>query len=263
MTQIELQEKYNPEGSNLRQAQLRMLEMLKFLDKICKQYNLTYWIDSGTLLGAARHQGFIPWDDDVDVCMPLEDAKQFQKIMLKNNPSKEFVLQCHKTDKCYFSTWFVLRDLKTEYLQNSYLHQIRRYRGLQVDIFTVENKSIKCFYQFAAFFQNRLINRVLFKTNSKIVRLLYINPAYYILQSLIPLFRVLSPKRDFIRMPYGVVWKTRELSDIYPVGRIEFEGGTFSCPHNVDNYLTSVYGNWRKIPSQDKIKTHNVQVVFK
>lgn len=77
--QDELRIKYNPDGSDLRKAQLKMLELLKFLNKICTENNLTYWLDSGTLLGAVRHGGFIPWDDDIDVCMPYKDAVVLKK----------------------------------------------------------------------------------------------------------------------------------------------------------------------------------------
>ena len=61
--------KYNPEGSSLRKDQLEMLKVLVAFSEICKQHNLKWWLCSGTLLGAARHKGFIPWDDDVDVTM--------------------------------------------------------------------------------------------------------------------------------------------------------------------------------------------------
>ena len=57
----------------LRKAQLIMLDMLIEFDAICKKHQLQYWLDSGTLLGAVRHQGFIPWDDDIDLSMPVED----------------------------------------------------------------------------------------------------------------------------------------------------------------------------------------------
>ena len=65
----ELRQRYNPEGSLLRRHQLRMLEILKEIDRICQKHRIDYWLSSGTLLGAVRHGGFIPWDDDLDIEM--------------------------------------------------------------------------------------------------------------------------------------------------------------------------------------------------
>ena len=67
--QIKLRNRFNPEGSLLRQHQLRMLDILIEIDKICQKHNINYWIDGGTLLGAVRHGGFIPWDDDIDIAV--------------------------------------------------------------------------------------------------------------------------------------------------------------------------------------------------
>ena len=65
--QQELRARFNPDGSLLRRHQLRMLEMLTYIDGVCVQHDIPYWLSSGTLLGAVRHGGFIPWDDDVDI----------------------------------------------------------------------------------------------------------------------------------------------------------------------------------------------------
>lgn len=62
-----LRAKYNPEGSELRKYQLRLLDTLVEFDRICREHGIKYWISCGTLLGARRHGGFIPWDDDIDV----------------------------------------------------------------------------------------------------------------------------------------------------------------------------------------------------
>ena len=65
----ELRKRFNPDGSLLRRQQLRMLELLEAVDLVCKKYDIPYWLSSGTLIGAVRHQGFIPWDDDLDIEM--------------------------------------------------------------------------------------------------------------------------------------------------------------------------------------------------
>ena len=161
--QKNLKEKYNPEGSELRIAQYRMLEMLCFIDKICQENEITYWLDAGTLLGAVRHRGFIPWDDDTDVCMPIEDAKRFKDVMLKQPADSEFILQCRETDPGFFGPWLILRDRKSEYLQDSNLHQARKYRGLQVDIFTVEDHNVAILRKLSISLEYRLITKSLLK----------------------------------------------------------------------------------------------------
>ena len=79
----DLRQRFNPEGSVLRQHQLRMLELLKVIDCICKKHDIPYWLSSGTLIGAARHKGFIPWDDDLDI--------DFDSLFLFFDFNKDFV----------------------------------------------------------------------------------------------------------------------------------------------------------------------------
>lgn len=69
---------------NLRSCQLKQLSILEEIDKICKRHNIEYWLDGGSLLGAIRHGGFIPWDDDIDIAMSLEDEKRFEQIAPKS-----------------------------------------------------------------------------------------------------------------------------------------------------------------------------------
>ncbi|HHD9048426.1 TPA: LicD family protein, partial [Streptococcus pneumoniae] len=82
-TDIELKNKYNYEGSELRKVQVRMIDMLSFLNDICKENNITYFIAFGTLLGAIRHGGFIPWDDNLYIYIYINDKglKKLRKII--------------------------------------------------------------------------------------------------------------------------------------------------------------------------------------
>ena len=81
--QENLKARFNPEGSLLRVHQHRMMELLLAFDAICKRHQIRYWLIGGTLIGAARHQGFIPWDDDMDVQMLREDYLRMLEILPK------------------------------------------------------------------------------------------------------------------------------------------------------------------------------------
>lgn len=132
--QTELREKFNPDGSNLRNAQLRMLNILKYVDYVCKQNDIPYWLSSGTCLGAVRHGGFIPWDDDVDIEMLEEDYDRLITI-LENQKSDEFALQTHKLDKNFHYDFAKVRDKNSLIEEVSEIDKQYKYRGYFIDIF--------------------------------------------------------------------------------------------------------------------------------
>ena len=82
--QEQLREQYNPDGSQLRTIQLCLLDILIEFDRVCRKNGISYWIDSGTLIGAARHGGFIPWDDDLDVCILRKDRKRVAEALTRD-----------------------------------------------------------------------------------------------------------------------------------------------------------------------------------
>ncbi len=265
--QQQLRDSYNPDGSELRKAQLRMTDMLIFLDKVCAKYNLRYWLDSGTLLGACRHGGFIPWDDDTDVCMPLEDLLKLKEIMAKDNLSNEFFLQSHENERNYLRIeWCVLRDLKSEYVQDSRFHNGLKHRGLQIHIFPMEIGVRPKLKWIIDQIYNRFIMR--FVMDKKILYRFGMGEARFmhftVTKILIPIFRLFDNKScNYYSAAYGVPLVTkRYLKNVYPLTRISFEGHELNSPCNPDGYLTDLYGDWKKIPDPDKIQTHHVRVKY-
>ena len=101
MNNEELRARFNPEGSMLRRQQMRMLEILLEVDKICKKHDIKYWLSSGTLIGAMRHDGFIPWDDDLDIEMMRSDYLRLMEVLPSELP-EWLALQNDETDPYYF-----------------------------------------------------------------------------------------------------------------------------------------------------------------
>lgn len=265
-----LKEKYNPEGSQLRKGQLRMVEMLEFIDTVCKENNINYWLSFGTLLGAVRHGDFIPWDDDTDICMPLEDLNKFKKVMLNSNPSDEFILQCRETDEGYCrSQWAVLRDLKSRYSQGNNFHNLLKYQGLQVDIFPVEYgvslkmKKISDFIQKKMIMNPLLSNRWIYRPLKPFRNIIWsgLNNVF------IPFCRkyLRDKNKNLLCTSYGVdipFVHIGEKDDIFPLTRVKFATSYFNAPHDYDGYLRNLYGNYEIVPNSDKIKTHYVKIEF-
>lgn len=117
-----------------RDIQLVELEILKEIDGICREHNITYSIMGGTMLGAVRHNGFIPWDDDADICM---DAKSVRKLGDYLNVNKYF-LQVPQTDIEMPYVFYKVRKNKT-FMEEEALHELNIHKGIWVDIFPLWN----------------------------------------------------------------------------------------------------------------------------
>lgn len=265
--QIKLRQKYNPDGSNRRQAQLRMVEMLKFLDQFCKENKINYWIEGGTLLGAIRHGGFIPWDDDTDVCMTRKDYNRFTKLF-GNKQYGDFVLQTPKTDKGFFKFWNVVRDLKSEYIHSDDMpcEQMLQYKGLQIDIFPMIDSYSNISMHISRMLEWRVKNFYIKEASSKhhiCTKLLF----YFSNNIIYPLFRLLiRKKRIIVKYDYGVGYynNIQYWDDIFPLSRITFEGIELNAPKNPHRYCQLLYGkDYMELPKEENIYDHHTTILFK
>lgn len=116
------------------------LNLLTSFHNLCKEYDLTYWAIGGTLLGAIRHNGFIPWDDDIDVAMPRKDYDRFRTIAKTYHFGGDIFFQSEETDKYYVTNNVRLRDSSTTAIQQYDIDlKIKYNRGIWLSIFPFDN----------------------------------------------------------------------------------------------------------------------------
>lgn len=249
-----LREKYNPDGSMLRNVQMRMLEILIYIDKVCRENGIDYWLSSGTLLGAVRHGGFIPWDDDADVEMLKKDYDRLVSILEEKD---DYFLQTYASDPLYYYYFAKLKD------RNSYVHEnhdvLSNHHGCWVDIFPLE-KNCRFFLWLSA----------------RMYRLFIKNPYKHVLEQpeklekgkrffygkYVPFCSKVSeslPFRYIYHSTGSSFRKRRKAEEIFPLADIEFEGHKFRAPRNCDAYLKRIYGNYMSIPPAEKIKVHLIK----
>jgi len=249
----------------LRKAQLIMLDILIEFDAICQKHNLKYWLDSGTLLGAVRHKGFIPWDDDIDLSMPVEDYRRFKEIA-KKELSKDVFFQTSHTDKGFKFDYIKLRSNKVSIVEfHEKNKEINYHQGVFVDIFpmlTMENtQENKKLYE-ESFEALRASSSLSLHTPNGID-----NP-----QKRAKLIEVLEEKHQGWekknlkvvysgKMPDVAAWF--DIDEVFPLKKIAFEGLEFYAPKNPQHYLGEIYSfNFMELPPIDKRLIHAWDIKF-
>lgn len=117
----------------MNKLQENLLEIVLEIDRICRKHDINYFLDSGTALGAVRHGGFIPWDDDADIGMPREDYEKFITVA-KEELNDKYFLQIPETEPNYFLTYAKIRKNNTKYVESA-TKKIKMHQGIFVDIF--------------------------------------------------------------------------------------------------------------------------------
>ena len=251
-----LRSKYNPEGSLLRRDQLELLRMLEVVAQICEQHNIKWWLSSGTLLGAARHQGFIPWDDDLDIVLMRKDCKRLERI-LRSMGSDEFVYHDMCTDVDYVNVFGKFRKREGRINTNNRRYNYYKWAGIGFDIFALEKTSYFSARAAQVIYSNlqHITSYIrwgwLRKPLIRLIQLLCLG----IINPVLRLVGKINPKGEY-HYVLGTGWAKHVfyMKDIEPLTTTLFEGKMYPVPQNMDSYLSNVYGAWQSLPSEESIK---------
>ena len=242
---------YNPEGSPLRIFQLTLLDSLLAFDNFCRTHHIEYSLAAGTLLGAVRHKGFIPWDDDMDINMTREEFVKLEN--LSNNG-------------------FLTEDLRIIY--HTIMPRIQFKKGQFVDMLIMDSVPDNTFKYWIKFYISLLFT-LLIKSKERIINKDYKRPKFwFILIPIAALFSMGLLQKVHLRVSQ---WFTdsnyvhiacfgdtpKDHGKKFPsylfnkYDNIKFEDKLVRCISNYDEYLRIHYGDYMKIPDDKNIEVHN------
>lgn len=260
-----LREKYSPDGSDLRNLQEYLLKMLVDFDKICKENGIRYWLSSGTCLGAVRHHGFIPWDDDIDVDMMEED---YEKLLSCFKENEDYAIQTPDNDFYYLQGFAKFRDKHSTVTESgggedkSY-----KYHGLYIDIFTLGHNNAPYFVYQRIKQHLCWITRLAKKENpSTLTTRIYKRLKKWHLKTIASVVRRDKISRNgTLRYNagncfYKFVFKE---ADCIETIDMDFEGYRFPVPKGYDGYLTDMFGDYMRLPEESQIAGETHYLSFK
>lgn len=248
----------------VKKTQSRLLKMALVIRDILEGSNIPYFITYGTLLGAVRHKGFIPWDDDFDYYL-FSDSYEDALAALKNNLPKDMFLEWYDSEPNYFHAWARVKDLNSE-CDNSAFPQDMAYEhhGLNVDLYITKlvresEEELYLAEQHLAYIERRK-------------RLNLITEEDYNKRkgTIIPVLEKFQKKNMMQNPNDKMIYAFMSTysgdfmypEDMFPLKKYEFEGELFYGPHDADVFLKRCYGDYMKLPPIENRVPHNSTVRF-
>lgn len=262
--------------NNLKEIQDLELEILDYVTKVCDENGLRYFLAGGTLLGAVRHNGFIPWDNDVDISMPRPDYNRLIEVMEKQPIGRYRILRPQNKNDYYYPFAKVV-DTKTKLVELTRSNSVSN-MGLYIDIFPIDtvpsdrNTAVERLH-----YVNKWGIKIAGSVASAKDLSVFRKITHFIWYGL---FRILGRERciekiesklaydqfgstGYIASTYGLREEKEiiEYSAFSSTVKLPFEGKEYECPAGYDRYLKQMYGDYMKLPPEkDRIAPHDVEV---
>lgn len=271
---------YDP--AELKHLQQLELKILKEVISICESHDLKYYPHGGTALGAVRHNGFIPWDDDIDIAMFRDDYEKLLRIMETELPDEYYILNYYKHTDCHFTITRVC--LKGTKFQHPNPIPVSFDEGICIDIFPIDyvpksTTKRKLYYHRCAIIRHLFMNSI-FKINtpnklnsfihSILHNILKIIPGQkFILNRYINCLTKYNKKKtscvtihesrvDFLRFgKFGYFDK----KDFEPSKKVKFEDIEINLQNNYDKILTIYYGDYMTLPPLEERFNHSGYII--
>ena len=251
---------------------MAQLELLDVTDEICKKLNLKYYLIAGTLLGAVRHNGFIPWDADIDIAMPRADYEEFLKYW-KTNQSDRYFYQHFSTEKNHLCPHVVLKIKNTRVIMSERKSKYKsEHEGIYMDVFPLDNppealslqqkqakkiKRIKQIIELKAGYEYKSTTKI--KSLLKNIMQIVLSPfsLFYLNEKLDSCMKKYSsPDGKYLvsMASHYSYWKQLMPKGIYgEPQKVDFESGKYNAPAKKEEYLSQLYKDYMKIPSGDNL----------
>lgn len=266
-------------GDSLQRLQAVELDILRAIRDVCDRYGITYWLDGGTTLGAVRHGGFIPWDDDADVAMPQEDYERFLRVAPEALPEGYTLRTCWNTPT--MPGLFAKVELDGTRFIDEVAHDAGHDQGIFVDVFRYrrldeDDAEMRRQIRESTFCQRMSFLRA--TGNPKIPKGVPLKPLVRAGVKAIhaTIARTWTSQRMAERLERA--WQSpcpgnRMANDCYaslswqwrdtllPTSTLVFEGEQFQGPANPERYLEVLYGDWQTLPPEDGRYPHRPLVL--
>lgn len=260
---------------SLNDIQKASLKILKDVVAFCEKYNISYFLIYGTLLGAARHKGFIPWDDDIDIGMDLRNFKKFNKLAPKYFDSNYFILN-YQTDSKALYQWTKVQLKNTTAIDEN-ARKLHMHWGIGLDVFLfsglsnnkygkkLQNKSISCLIPLLRKHYWIAINKKLNKKEKRIIRIVPEHFRKYTIKLLYWLsYRKMDGKKQCFscydkQLKKCVLFQTQHFEPKEFI-KIQFEDEYYNAPKYYNEILTTRYGDWEVIPPQNERIMHDNKI---